>query len=778
MFLYGSWDNWVNGQGTVAQGTEYNADFYRNLQEGIYSWDCKVCDVNGNCVFSNTRRNFEVRQKSLDKNSSITLFFIEPTPQNNEILNESQVIFNVSVSSENEISQCMLRLNDQNETIVLNKEKTSNYSNCHLIKNLDEGTYNYKVYAVDLNGSSGESELRNLVINFSYGWENKSNGTNESENNETNETYFLNVNLISPENNFMTTNNSISFACSAEGNLNLTKIEVYSSIKGWNLEKSVDCNNRECSISYTKQNITPGNYLWNCKAQGKYANASLLENWSSSNHSFSITEEVSIIKVNFIIPTPNNGAIVRQNYTFINASIESKENLTKCLLEWNGINETMTLKIGNSSNASKYTYSNKTKLIDRNYSYLVYCLNNKSKSGSSEKRSLTINTTPVDEIAPKYSSASVSPTSPRTYSFNQSYTFSIRWTDNKAIGDVVFELDGKNFSYRKGDITNTSTIYSIKFSSLYSFNHSYRWIANDTSGNVNSTAYYGYSIKKAIPVLALSSSSGWTFTYGKSTLLKGTGCPLYGAGDVVCTLYMNSKEVQNPTNETFSAGSYFVEYFSYEGQNYSFASKNATLKINKASSSVSLTALPSWTIVYATKYDVSCKSGQGNVSLYRDNISVQNPNNESLAVGRYNYTCTFAPNENYTGYSRSYNLTINRATTKLNLTSIPPFRSKIYNGTLVNVSCVTDNDEINLTMYMLLPGTKLYYLIAFSSRNIYNESPLMKIGTYTYVCNNSITQNYTAARVYNYHYVSKTIGTGNTGGLLGIILGKAIWNMN
>jgi hypothetical protein len=82
------------------------------------------------------------------------------------------------------------------------------------------------------------------------------------------------------------------------------------------------------------------------------------------------------------------------------------------------------------------------------------------------------------------------------YSPNQTYNFSITWLDDDGLSEVILEFDGENYTYSSGNLSNNSNVYNGSFTDLTSKAFTYRWIANDTYGNSNSTGNLTYTVTK------------------------------------------------------------------------------------------------------------------------------------------------------------------------------------------------------------------------------------------------------------------------------------------
>ena len=101
-----------------------------------------------------------------------------------------------------------------------------------------------------------------------------------------------------------------------------------------------------------------------------------------------------------------------------------------------------------------------------------------------------------DTQSPQYSNIQTYPSSGVTYLLDQIYQFSSDWIDNGAVNDVILQFDGTNYSYLNNQITKSGNVYSKSFTGLTIGTHEYKWFANDTTNNWNSTPLYTYQVTK------------------------------------------------------------------------------------------------------------------------------------------------------------------------------------------------------------------------------------------------------------------------------------------
>jgi parallel beta-helix repeat protein len=101
--------------------------------------------------------------------------------------------------------------------------------------------------------------------------------------------------------------------------------------------------------------------------------------------------------VDFVDPTPGNGTTISVNSVTINATVtDTQSNIDTCILEFNGVNETMAM-IGAGS--SVYCNTTKGNLSEGSYTYKVYANDTAGNMNVSETRIVTY-TIPVGQAPP------------------------------------------------------------------------------------------------------------------------------------------------------------------------------------------------------------------------------------------------------------------------------------------------------------------------------------------------------------------------------------------
>jgi len=125
----------------------------------------------------------------------------------------------------------------------------------------------------------------------------------------------------------------------------------------------------------------------------------------------------------------------------------------------------------------------------------------------------------VDIISPQYSNIQA-PTGSFPYNPSATYEFNITWKDNVQLDKVFLELDGTNYTLEKTDEylgfdsnyrVEHRANYSISFTGLEPGTHTYRWYANDTRNNWNSTTPFNFTIDNVPPSIEILSPKNITY---------------------------------------------------------------------------------------------------------------------------------------------------------------------------------------------------------------------------------------------------------------------------
>jgi subtilisin family serine protease len=269
---------------------------------------------------------------------------------------------------------------------------------------------------------------------------------------------------------------------------------------------------------------------------------------------------------------------------------------------------------------------------------------------------------------PKYYNI-VEPIDPSIYSHLASYRFSISWSGD--IDKVIFEFDDNNYT----DLEKTGNVYSKILNDLSAGIFYYKWYANDTSNNWNSTDLLNFTINKATTELNLllnNLDNNITVVRGNQVnitakLVKGEGnIDLYENDVLIQTgksisitkiydttgTYNITESYTETANYTSSSKTYFIRVkepinisiLSPENKTYYTTSVPLTFVINEPTlwKSYSLDNKPNVTITGNTTL-TGLSNGQHNIIIYAKdsfgNIGFSNKVYFSVSVT----TCTCTP---------------------------------------------------------------------------------------------------------------------------------------
>jgi len=191
----------------------------------------------------------------------------------------------------------------------------------------------------------------------------------------------------------------------------------------------------------------------------------------------------------------------------------------------------------------------------------------------------------IDIDAPHFSNLLTSPSSPTTYSSGKNFQFNSTWTDNIAIDNVIFTFNNRNYSFSNSEIQKNGNEYSIILTDLASGTYSYKWYANDSSGNLVATPQQTYDIEKGITALFLTFMPNNNIAYGTTSTVSCS------ANNIESNpiLTRNTNSVTNPDIAILASGLFNYACTSTATQNYTSSSTTGTLTVNKAAPVFNLT---------------------------------------------------------------------------------------------------------------------------------------------------------------------------------------------
>jgi len=227
-----------------------------------------------------------------------------------------------------------------------------------------------------------------------------------------------------------------------------------------------------CSINKTDND---GNHTYLV-----YANDT--ENNTASSEPRHITFDTTPPEVDFVTPTPVNDTYT-VNYVYVNVTAtDLLSNIDQCMLEWDGVNESMTKNATSSNNT--HCSVNKTSLANANYTYRVFANDTLNNTNASATRHA--NVVAVDTTAPTITN--VTPTDPDGANVTRNFTYINVTVDDtqSSIDTCTLEWDGTNESMTVHG-SGSSVFCSVNKTEILDAGlYTWRVFANDTENNTAS----------------------------------------------------------------------------------------------------------------------------------------------------------------------------------------------------------------------------------------------------------------------------------------------------
>jgi hypothetical protein len=386
------------------------------------------------------------------------------------------------------------------------------------------------------------------------------------------------------------------------------------------------------------------------------------------------------------------------------------------------------------------------------------------------------------------------------YSPNQTYQFNITWTDG-SLDTVFFESNytlnasnpGSLLNYSYPTVFNYSGIFWINLTDLPAQTFVYRWIANDTSGNSNTTGNLTYTIAKnssttfSLTLNGTENNASFrqyqnaTFTASlnvpNKTIFLNSSYPLWT--NITNLGSFASNTINLTTLGNFSIISYWIgdENYSASNKTYyfnvtdlNFLGNNTTIPSGSNYSttanynfSINLTGSVS-SIIFEADFLNGMQTYRTTNSTTYNNITIQNNSNVywisfpalSANIGGYSYRWIANDTNNVW-------LNTSQMTYVINPLSVPI--SLGVNGgwttttsTPTNISCSATGYQLNLSLIgdcSVTGGNSVYCTYTTGS----NDG-----GTTSFTCSVSPVYNYTGSAIGTLQWYKPSWSNDNSGG--------------
>jgi hypothetical protein len=696
VYLYNSTGGLVNS--SFFASSSIFANFSVN-NDGNYSFSATAYDYLGR--YNST----ETRNVTIDTTNP-EIQFITPTDNSSTVLGRKYIQANVSASDILLTNITVYLYNSTGGLVNSSFTNTSSSIFANFSVNND-GNYSFKATAMNLIGLANTTETRNVTIDT----------TNPA------------IHFTTPtDNSSAVLGRRYVEANASASDLTLANITIYLYDSAGALINSSDTASDSLFANFSVN--ADGTYYFNATAYDTAGHANSTATWNVAIDTAPPTVEIQSPDNITIYTTANIGL----NYTVSDAHLDS------CAYMIDG---GAPIGLANCANVSALAG-----ITSGNHTVMVIANDTLGNTATAEVN-FTANLT-FEANAPVYSGLMPGANYSETYRPGLAYLLNATWTDGTGIGAVLVE---NNFS---GSWSNSSYTgqagnqFEYDTGSLGAGTYAYRWIANDTWGNMNDTMpYRNITVLAADPGVALAVSPSWSGTWPYGTSVNCTG-----AAQVNMSLYRNGTLAASGMGfasdaQSLTAGAYFYVCNTSGNGNYTDGSASSTLTISKLISALALSASPAWSVNWSTAANVSCNASPAlNISLYREDALVGSAlgyveDVSSHAAGAYSYVCNISGSENYTADSASGTLTVSQTPANISL---------LLNGAASSVQLASGQTlAINGSVASPANGYIELYVdgALFNSGNgsLYNTTSWSSPGTHTIRLVFNATQNYSAINI-------------------------------
>src|SRR3989338_3446834 len=473
---------------------------FSGLSEGIYFYNATANDT------SNNVNTTETRNITLDRTNPLIDYGVG-TENSGVNVSRNWIYVNVTVTETNEANITFRLFNTTglvNSTTFTTAIRTINFTG------LSDGTYTYNVTIVDLASNGNTTATRTITL----------------------DTTAPQIQFVSPTETSGSTisrNNTLINVTANDALLANITIRLFNSTALIN-ETTVTTSPNFVNID----NLPNGIYFFNATA---YDSLVHFNNTETRN----VTIDSAEVIISFVNPTPANNSAQSPTSVTINATVTNGlSGIDKCILEFDGINQSMT-KVGSGSSVT--CNATKTGLAEGQHNFTLFANSSIGIVGSSSRIFI------VDTIIPTINFTN--PTLASGVFRNQNY-IEINVTANDTnLANVTIRLYNSTNNLINSVIDGSP--FYVNFSGLAEGIYYYNASVNDTAGNTNNTETRTIFLDTTAPngtILAPQNASYTNVTSQNFTLNLTDNL---GLANATLNIY-NASGLYNRTTITFVGG--------------------------------------------------------------------------------------------------------------------------------------------------------------------------------------------------------------------------------
>jgi PGF-pre-PGF domain-containing protein len=383
-----------------------------------------------------------------------------------------------------------------------------------------------------------------------------------------------------------------------------------------------------------------------------------------------------------------------------------------------------------------YTQSHNITLSNlQSYSTYYYIVNFTDPSGNRNESTIyTLTASLIDIYYPGWSGNTTYPQTGQIYDRDAVYQFNVSWIDDTNLSRVWIEHDFSGTLSNYTATGNSSNVYYYNYNAMGAGTYTWRFFANDSSGKINSTNIFQYSVlRKAAAINLTLNGTETDMIVNQSSMLNITANT---TGDSIVMLFINGTLINNRTrcsNLTVFDGSglYNITATYPESQNYSTATK--TLWVNV------LDSLPPRILILSPRNSsLNVRESVLNISLDEDAVcafridegalntteSAQNFRYKPMVLdtGSYNLTVTCTDSAGHTGNATAFNFSVDGIAPELSIRH--PAVYQTYDSFTVDINYTLNESHLDKVWYYTNHGTDKTFIPFVDSTGSENIHPV------------------------------------------------------